>query len=158
MNINDFVGTWFIQHKSGNPNTPLQNGWILEIGTGKYGAKKPFLSAEGAVCVGFALLETSTSPPEVKVIIATDDHEGNQPAVLRLTGSQLRWKGYYNQQPAYIYISAAETVTPEGKTHINLYGSTTFGDPDQVAVWGGSGTPPSTPDQPSPKEDDGDEG
>jgi hypothetical protein len=157
MNINDFVGHWFIQYKSGGKKTPLQNGWILEIGTGRLGAQKPCLTAEGAVCVGFALIDPSDKTKPV-VVIATDDHDGNQPALLRLTGEQLRWKGYYNQQPAYIYISAAETVTPGGKTHIHLYGSTTFGDPDQVAVWGGSGTPPSTPDQPSPQEDDGDEG
>ncbi|HEY3570735.1 MAG TPA: hypothetical protein VGP73_22585 [Thermoanaerobaculia bacterium] len=153
MNINDFVGTWSIQYKSGGEKTPLQNGWRLEIGTGEFGAQAPFLSAEGAVCVGFALIDPSTSPPEV--IIATDDHEGNQPALLRLTGDQLRWKGYYQRQPAYIYISAAQTWVPGGESYTHLYGSTTYGDPDQVAVWGGSGTPPPPP---SPKEDDGDEG
>jgi len=89
--------------------------------------------------------------------MSTDDPEGNQPAVLRLTGEQLRWAGYYNQQPAYIYISAAQTLTPDGN-YTNLFGATTYGDPEQVAVWGGSGTPPSTPDQPSPQEDDGVEG
>ncbi len=150
MSINDFVGTWYIQYKSGAPSTPLQNGWRLEIGTGEYGAREPFLSAEGAVCVGFALLDPQDlSQP---VVVATDDHDGNQPAVLRLTGEQLRWKGYYGQQPAYIYISAAETVTPGGETYINLYGSTTYGDPDQIAIWGGSATPPPPPD---PKRESG---
>jgi hypothetical protein len=143
MSVNDFVGTWYIQYKSGGEETPLQNGWQLEIGTGQYGAQPPFLSPEGAVCVGFALIDPSISPPEV--ITATDDPGSNQPAVLRLTGEQLRWKGYYDQKPAYIYISAAETVTPGGEIYIHLYGSTTYGDPNQVAVWGGSGTPPSDP-------------
>ena len=146
MSINDFVGTWYIQYKSGGEKTPLQNGWQLEIGTGENGAKEPFLSAEGAVCVGFALLDPGSSPPEV--IIATDDHEGNQPALLRLTGDQLRWKGYYQQQPAYIYISAAQTLTPDGASYIHLYGSSTWGDPEQMAVWGGSGTPPPSPRRP----------
>ena len=149
MTINDFVGKWWIQFKSGGEKTPLQNGWRLEIGTGEEGAQPPFLSAEGAVCVGFALLEPQPHGPD-RVVIATDDHDGNQPAVLRLTGEQLRWKGYYEQQPAYIYISVAETVTPGGKTYINLYGATTFGDPDQVAVWGGSGDPPPPP-EPEPE-------
>lgn len=147
MSINDFVGTWYIQYKSGAPDTPLQNGWILKIGTGEFGAQEPFLSAEGAVCVGFALIDPK-DPSKPAVVISTDDHEGDQPAVLRLTGEQLRWKGYYDQQPAYIYISAAETLTPGGQSYVHLYGSTTFGDPDQVAVWGGSGTPPPPP---SPK-------
>jgi len=142
MTINDFVGTWYIQYKSGAPNTPLQNGWILEIGTGANGAQEPFLSAEGAVCVGFALIDPQDASQPV--VMSTDDPEGNQPAVLRLTGEQLRWAGYYNQQPAYIYISAAQTLTPDGN-YTNLFGATTYGDPEQVAVWGGSGTPPSTP-------------
>lgn len=154
MNINDFVGTWYIQYKNGAENTPLQNGWILEIGTGRLGAQAPSLTAEGAVCVGFALIDPQdeTKP----VVIATDDHDGHQPALLRLTGDQLRWKGYYDQQPAYIYISAAQTWVPGGESYTHLYGSTTYGDPDQVAVWGGSGTPPPPP-PPSPKDDDGDE-
>lgn len=146
MNINDFVGTWYVQYKSGAENTPLQNDWILEIGTGRLGAQAPFLTAEGAVCVGFALIDPqdATQP----VVIATDDHDGHQPALLRLTGEQLRWKGYYDQLPAYIYISAAQTWVPGGESYTHLYGSTTYGDPDQIAVWGGSATPPSTP---SPK-------
>lgn len=148
MSISDFVGTWYIQYKSGGPSTPLQNGWILEIGTGRLGASEPFVSAEGAVCVGFALIDPNDASKPV--VVATDDHEGNQPALLRLTGEQLRWKGYYNQQPAYIYISAAETLTPDNKTYTHLYGSTTYGDPDQVAVWGGSGTPPPPPDPKKP--------
>jgi hypothetical protein len=142
MTINTFIGTWYIQYKSGAPNTPLQNGWILEIGTGKNGADVPFLTAEGAVCVGFALLDPQNSSQPV--VISTEDHDGHQVAVLRLTGEQLRWTGYYNQKPAYIYISAAETQTPNGPW-INLFGATTYGDPEQVAVWGGSATPPSTP-------------
>jgi hypothetical protein len=153
MSISDFVGTWFIQYKSGAENTPLQNGWILDIGTGRLGAQEPFLSAEGAVCVGFALIDPeNTSQP---VVIASDTHDGDQPALLRLTGEQLRWKGYYNQQPAYIYVSAAETMTPDNETYIHLYGSTTYGDPDQVAVWGGSGTPPPQNPKKHPDEDEG---
>jgi hypothetical protein len=143
MTINDFVGRWYIQYKSGAPDTPLRNGWVLEIGTGKNGADAPFVSAEGAVCVGFALIDPQdgSSP----VVISTEDHDGHQAAVLRLTGEQLRWKGYYGQKPAYIYISAAETWTPGGDRYVNLYGSTTYGDPDQIAVWGGSATPPPPP-------------
>ena len=76
--------------------------------------------------------------------LSTDGQDGNQPLVLRLTGDQLRWTGYYQRQPTYIYISAAVTLVPGGKTYTHLFGSTTYGDPDQVAVWGGSGTPPPT--------------
>ncbi|PYQ65684.1 MAG: hypothetical protein DMF53_04915 [Acidobacteria bacterium] len=151
MTINSFIGTWYIQYKSGAPNTPLQNGWVLKIGTGENGADAPFLSAEGAVCVGFALIDPQASSQPV--VMSTEDHDGHQVAVLRLTGEQLRWTGYYNQQPAYIYISAAETLTPNGP-YINLFGATTYGDPEQVAVWGGSATPPPPP---QPKKD-GDEG
>lgn len=149
MTINDFVGTWYIQYKSGNPETPLQNGWTLQVGTGDYGAVAPYISGEGAVCVGVAVLDGSN-----QVVLTSDDPDGHQPAVLRLTGEQLRWAGYYEKQPAYIYISAAQTLTAGG-TYTYLYGSTTYGDPEQVAVWGGSATPPPPP---SPKKGDDDEG
>jgi hypothetical protein len=147
MNIGNFVGTWYIQYKSGVEGAPLQNGWILEIGTGRAGAQSPFLTEEYAVCVGFALIDPQN--PSKPVVLSTEGHDGDQPALLRLTGDQLRWKGYYNQQPAYIYIAVAETWTPGGESYSHLFGSTTFGDPEQIAVWGGSGTPPPPP---SPKE------
>lgn len=151
MDIATFVGTWYIQHKSGAEGTPLENGWILEIGTGRFGAQPPFLTEEYAVCVGFALIDPQD--PTNPIVLSTDGHEGEQPALLRLTGDQLRWKGYYNQQPTYIYIAAAVTlvpVGPVGENYVHLFGSTTFGDPEQMAVWGGSGTPPPPP---SPKKD-----
>ena len=63
----------------------------------------------------------------------------------RLVGEHLQWTGYYNQKPTRIYISAAQTATANGGV-VYLYGSTTYGDPEQVAVWGGSATsPPQSP-------------
>lgn len=151
MNIGSFIGTWEVQYKSGAAGSPLQDGWLLMIGTGStYGDKMPFLDGEYSVCVGFALIDPAN--PAAPVVISTEQHEGEQPAVLCLAGEQLQWIGYYHQQPASIYISAAQTPTVSGKV-VNLYGSTTFGDPEQMAVWGGSGTPPPTPSPtpPTPK-------
>ena len=147
MEISTFIGQWYIQYTGGVEGTFLQDGWILYIGTGSnYGDLKPFLTEEYAVCVGFALVDPND--PTNPVQLSSDNEGGRQPLVLRLTGDQLRWTGYYLQQPVYIYISAAETLVPGAKKYVHLFGSTTYGDPDQVAVWGGSGTPPTPP---SPK-------
>jgi len=150
MNIASFVGTWYIQLRDGSADQGMQKNSTLLIGTGsEYGDKPPFLNEECAVCVGFAVLDQNGV-----VQLSTDPPDGSgstrqQDLVLRQTGDQLRWKGYYLQQPLYIYISAAETLTPGGRQYVNLFGATTYGDPDQVAVWGGSGTPPAEP--PTPK-------
>jgi hypothetical protein len=141
MEISTFVGKWYIQYTGGVEGTFLQDGWILMIGTGSSsGDQKPFLTDEYAVCVGFALIDPTDG--ENRVQLSTDSQDGDQPLVLRLTGEQLRWKGYYKEKPVYIYISAAETLVPGGTNYVHLFGSTTYGDPDQVAVWGGSGNPP----------------
>jgi hypothetical protein len=143
MEISTFVGQWTIQYQGGAEGTFLQNGWTLLIGTDSdFGDRKPFLTEEYAVCVGFALVDPQD--PENPVQLSSD-HDGPQPLVLRLTGEQLRWVGYYGGQPLYIYISAAVTQVPGDKTYTHLFGSTTYGDPDQVAVWGGSGNPPPLP-------------
>ena len=145
MNIGTFIGKWYIQFTGGV--AWLQEDWILMIGTdSECGDKPPFLTDEYAACVGFAVLNLKDESP---VQLSTEDHPGNQPLVLRLTGEQLRWKGYYKQQPLYIYIAAAETWTLAGEKYTHVFGSTTYGDPEQMAVWGGSGTPPPPP-EPTP--------
>jgi len=142
MSIGTFIGKWYIQFTGGV--AWLQEDWILMIGTdSEHGDKPPFVTDEYAVCVGFAVLNLADASP---VQLSTEDHSGNQPLVLRLTGEQLRWKGYYKQQPLYIYIAAAETWTPAGEKYTHVFGSTTYGDPEQMAVWGGSGTPPPPPE------------
>jgi hypothetical protein len=150
MEIANFVGTWYIHLQDGSTDHGMQKDSTLLIGTGsEYGDIPPFLTEEYAVCVGFAILdengvvELSTDPP------SDSGPAPHQALLLRLTGDQLRWKGYYMQQPLYIYISAAQTWTPGGEQYTHLFGSSTYGDPEQMAVWGGSGTPPPPP---SPKE------
>lgn len=142
MNVGDFVGKWHIQWTSGVAEKLLQEGYLLLIGTGSaFGDRPPLLTGEYAVCVGFAVID-----PQGRTVELSSDGEGHQPLLLRLTGEQLRWKGYYGQQPLYIYISAAETWTPGGRKYVHLYGTTIHGDPDQVAIWGSSGTPPPPPE------------
>lgn len=145
MNIANFVGCWRIQWRDGVEGKGMEKDWILMIGTdSEYGDTPPRLTEEYAVCVGFAVLDEngvvqlSTDPPG-------EETENQQPLFLRLTGEQLRWKGYYEGQPLYIYISTAETWVPDGRSYVHLYGASTYGDPEQVAVWGGSGTPPPDP-------------
>jgi hypothetical protein len=141
MNIGTFIGKWYIQFTGGA--AWLEENWILMIGTDSgFGDKPPFFTDEFAACVGFAVLNLKDESP---VQLSTEDHQGHQPLVLRLTGEQLRWKGYYKQRPLYIYIAAAETWTPTGEKYTHVFGSTTYGDPEQMAVWGGSGTPPPPP-------------
>ena len=158
MNVGNFIGKWHIQWTAGVDQKLMQQDYVLRIGTGSpLGDQAPRLTGEHAVIVGFAIVD----PAGKKVLLSTDgtvDGEAADPHQalwLRLTGSQLRWKGYYQGQPLYIYISAAATFTPGGNRYIHLYGSTTYGDPDQVAVWGGSGTPPPAPSIPPPQKGNG---
>jgi hypothetical protein len=160
--VADFVGCWEFKWMDSQKEW-LQQDWLLLIGTGSgWGDSPPFLTAEYAVCVGFAVLSQDAEGNFTVVELSTESGSGHQPLVLRLTGDQLRWKGYYRApdeepQPLYIYISTAETWVPDGRSYTHLYGSTTYGDPDQVGVWGASSSPPPPP-PPSPKQDDGGQG
>jgi hypothetical protein len=152
--VADFVGNWQIGWVD-SAKEWLQQGWLLLIGTGSgWGDTPPFLTAEYAVCVGFAILAPNQDGTYSILELSTDDPSGHQPLVLRLTGDQLRWKGYYKAsedslaQPLYIYISTAETWIPDGRRYTHIYGSTTYGDPDQVGVWGASSSPPPPPPPP----------
>jgi hypothetical protein len=151
--VADFVGSWQIGWVDSQKEW-LQQGWVLLVGTGSaWGDSAPFLTEEFAVGVGFAILSQGADGKYTVLELSTDGNMGHQPLVLRLTGDQLRWKGYYREpgkdpQPLYIYISTAETWVPDGRSYTHLYGSTTYGDPDQVGVWGASSTPPPPPPPP----------
>lgn len=150
----DFVGSWQIGWVDSEKEW-LQAGWLLLIGTNSgWGDTAPFLTEEYAVCAGFAILSQGEDGVYHTVELSTEGNPGSQPLLLRLTGDQLRWKGYYRRegetlgQPLYIYISSAETLVPDVGKYTHLYGSSTYGDPDQVGVWGASSTPPPPPPPP----------
>jgi hypothetical protein len=144
VSIGDFIGAWKIDWVTG-AEPWFQPGWTLLVGTGStYGDSVPSFTGEWQVCVGFSVLD-SAQPDQVQLSTELDQQERNQALFLLLYGDQLRWKGYYKGKPLYIYISLSETWTPGGNRYLTLYGSTTYGDPEQVAVWGGSGTPPPPP-------------
>ena len=163
----DFVGSWNIGWVASQKEW-LQKDWLLLIGTNSgWGDSPPFLTEEYAVCVGFAILSQDENGEYSVVELSTEKDSEHQPLVLRLTGEQLRWKGYYKPEPdpesgeptqalpLYIYISTAETWVPDGRRYTHIYGSTTYGDPDQVGVWGASGAAPPPPPPPAPKQDGG---
>jgi hypothetical protein len=144
VSIGDFMGAWKVDWVSG-AEPWFQQGWTLLIGTGSaYGDTPPSFTGEWQVCVGFSVLDPAQSDP-VQLSTELDQPDRHQALFLLLYGDQLRWKGYYGGKPLYIYISISETWTPGGNRYLTLYGSTTYGDPEQVAVWGGSGTPPPPP-------------
>ena len=136
MNINLFVGTWNITDTTGplsQPGQPLASRSTLVIGTGTYGASSPSLNEQGEVQVGFALLSSTD-----EVLLP----KNGEPLSLKLVGNQLRWHGTYEDQELNINIALAE-VFREGETapvSYYLFGSTVYGDPDQVGIWGASGT------------------
>lgn len=152
MNIGNFIGVWYIQWRDGVKGHGIQQCWTLRIGTNSdYGDPAPFLSADYEVCVGFAMLDEdevvqlSTEPPALGVPAVPQDRErSQQDLALVLTGEQLRWTGDYEQRTLEIYVTAALTFAGAQKT-VHLYGSSTYGDPEQMAVWGASGTPPPSP-------------
>lgn len=167
MNIGNFIGSWYINWRDGVEGHGLQQGWTLRIGTDSdYGDCPPFLSDDYRVCVGFSMInedgevELSTNPPAQGVPRAPGyPQQPKQSLSLFLIGHQLCWRGDLGVElggktvvhPFEVYISAAPTLAGGEKT-VKLYGSSTWGDPEQMAVWGGSGTPPPTPRKP------GDEG
>lgn len=137
VNIGDFVGTWTVEWIDGRRNW-MSAGWQILIGTGssQYGDKEPYLTPEYVAAVGFAVLDG-----DGQVKLSTGNPPGNQPLALIFDGGQLRWAGSYEQEPLRIYISLSKVELLDGETvNLSLYGSTVWGDPDQVGVWGGSGT------------------
>ena len=154
VSVADFVGSWGIGFVDSQHGEVVKDS-VLLIGTGSgWGDRPPELTDEYEVCVGFALLAPSADGSYYSLELSTEeneDQENHQPLLLHLSGSQLRWKGYYRQKPLYIYVSVAETWTPGAESYVHLYGSTIYGDPDQVGVWGASSTPPPPPPPPAPK-------
>ncbi|HEV2855069.1 MAG TPA: hypothetical protein VHC97_19910 [Thermoanaerobaculia bacterium] len=154
VNIGDFIGSWKINWATGPGN--VLNDAVLLIGTGSgWGDAVPWLTGEYQTAVGFALVEggqlvhlvndSGTSIP----LSSSAEQEGNQPLYFLYDGNQLRWTGFFNELPLRIFISAAEIQLADGDRFLSLYGNTIYRDPDQIGVWGGTGTPP--PDPPSPR-------
>lgn len=139
INVKDFTGTWYVWWVDGERSF-LQKGWQVVLGTGQDGAKKPFLTPEFEVVMGFSVLSPN-SDGSWRQVFSTLDQE-QQPLELLFTDGTLRWSGYYDGQPLRIYISVCEVNAPSGQATVSLYGSTVFGDPDQVGVWGANDRPP----------------
>lgn len=134
--VKDFVGVWTVRWVTGE-NPFLQEEWTIALGTGNetWGDKAPFLDGEYETCVGFAVLDGET-----KKLSSNDLDEYGQPLALLFSEGTLRWSGLYEGQALRIYISYSATEDVSGEvTYASLYGSTTYGDPDQVSVWGADG-------------------
>jgi hypothetical protein len=139
-NVGPFIKTWYVG-MTGNPSGFLQPGYQLLLGTGKHGAKKPFLNDEYEVAVGFAVLDAKGKP------VLTGKNSPNQPLIMLFVNGTLRYVGSYKDSLLRIYISMAEAHLSNGDTtYPAIYGTTTSGDPDQVGVWGAEGSPPPSPD------------
>lgn len=134
MTINDFLGTWSVRWVSGQ-DPWMSASWTIQIGTGQDGACVPFLNADYATCVGFAVFDANGQ----SVLSSDEQPDHNQPLALFYTGETLRWAGAYKGQPLRIFISAAESQMPGGQRSVAIYGSTVYRDPDQVGVWGADG-------------------
>ena len=167
MKVGNFVNSWGIKWRDGVEGHGIQQGWTLLIGTGSdYGDSEPFFSPspDYEVRVGFSMInqdgavELSTEPPGPRVPRAPGYRQPGQDMSLFLIGEQLCWRGELGVEiggellirPFEVYISVAPTLAGGEKT-VKLYGSSTWGDPEQMAVWGGSGTPPPSPRRRHPR-------
>lgn len=139
ISVKDFTGTWYVWWGDGE-RPFLQKGWKIVLGTSEDGAQQPFLSEDYEVLMGFSILSPNGDGTWTPVFSTADQEQ--QPLNLLFAGGSLRWSGFYQGQPLRIYISACEASTLSGQTSISLYGSTVFGDPDQVGVWGANDRPP----------------
>ena len=144
--VSAFLGTWSVRWISGQ-RPWMSEGWTISIGTGEDGDSKPFLDGDYQICIGFTVRNT-----QGQVELSTSDQpDHEQPLVLLYDEGRLRWSGFYNAnngtvaEPLRIYLSLAQTQGPNGPTYACLYGTTAWGDPDQVGVIGadaaGSGRP-----------------
>jgi hypothetical protein len=138
MNIKLFIDTWNITATTGplsQPGQPLASRSSLVIGTDTYGASSPSFNEQGEVQVGFALLSSTG-----EVLLPKD----GEPIYLTLVGNQLRWHGSYENQELNINVALAEIFRNDNNggpsVSYYLFGSTVYGDPDQVGIWGASGT------------------
>ena len=139
VNVGDFIGSWTIKWVAGQKPF-LQEEWTLFIGTNTHGDSPPSFTGEYAVVVGFTVMN-GQSQVELSTTTQPTQDPPHQPLELMFVGNTLRWTGYYDQQPLHIYISLSASETT-GATYLSLYGSTIWGDPDQVAVWGTDARPP----------------
>lgn len=138
-NVKNFCGLWWLTQVASSADL-WAPGYQLAIGTGQSGATSPFLTSEGDVCVGFAIRQP-TGAGAFTTVLSSDDGQ-NQELSLMLIDGVLRWSGSYQGKPLSIYISLCERGTVRGEVYLFLYGSTVFGDPEQVGVWGAEANPP----------------
>ena len=146
VSIGDFRGSWKITGATG-PGNVLEDGGYILIGTGSgWGDSVPVLTPEGfQTVVGFALVQNGKPVMLSDIPMASEGHQGQQPLLFLFQDGYLRWSGFYNQQPLRIFVSAADFTKADGVRYVAIYGTTIQGDPEQVGVWGGSGSPPPDP-------------
>lgn len=144
--VGDFRGSWQINGATG-PGSLLEegNGYIL-IGTGSgWGDSVPAFTESYQVTVGFTLVNNGQVVELSDIPLSSGDHSGQQPIVFLLKDGCLRWTGFYGQRPVRIFLSAAQFTKADGSDYTAIYGTTIVGDPEQVGIWGGSGSPPPDP-------------
>lgn len=128
--LEDFVGVWKIQWVAG-VKPFFQRDWLLVVGNGES-------TTEGQNFVSFKILDEGGNEQPL-------EPEAEGPLEAFYTGETLQWCGRYAGQPARLFASLARV-----ESYKSLYGASIFGDPDQVAVWGGgAGTPPDPPPPPA---------
>jgi hypothetical protein len=146
-NVSDFMGSWNVSWVTGRKNV-LEQNYTMLIGTGgAYGDTPPALNPDNNVCVGFAVIDAEGVP-----VLSSGSYDPPL-LLLYLCGGTLRWEGLYpavGGQTLRFYVSTAEAFTAGDATtppaaSTSLYGTSIWGDPDQVGIWGAEGHPPPVP-------------
>jgi hypothetical protein len=137
--IANFIGVWYVKWVAGSQSEGeapyIAPGYTMYIGTGTHGDTPAQLTDTYETVVGFSLLDGDGT-------VVIPNEEEHQPSSFVFVNGTLRWNGFWLLQPVRIYISLGETVSPSGVRTYSIYASTTYGDPDQVGVWGADGNPP----------------
>ncbi len=136
--VADFVGNWQIKWSQGDAGI-WSPGWCLLLGTGSAGDSIPWLNGEYQTCLGCAILKPNGESFEL--VYSTESSTDNQPGDLLFAGGVLRGLIWWEQQPTWIFISLARLELTSNSTYRFLYGTTVWGDPDQVGVWGAEPVP-----------------
>ena len=127
FNISDFVGTFTVKIACATqPPGVVEKDDKLHIGTGAGGVSEPFVGPDGDVQVGVSL-------------IGSGGTKKLSPSGFAFNGAYLTFTD--TSQKPHVHYQISHQATPAVSGARMLFGITSTGDPDDVAVWGAEDDP-----------------
>jgi hypothetical protein len=147
--IGDFVGEYKVRWVDGSQpilSRPGPDSWMkFLIGTGTFGDDPPWLTSSYDTMVGFSVVQFSSSGPVVVISSGQSGIAGSQQLALSFVDGVLVGGGIRSSDNAVVQVQLSlytDTSRGGGTVYKALYGVTTQGDPEDVAVWTADNTEP----------------